>query len=312
MISKLTILLIVTLFLSACHNIGKKNDLILNLERIDPETNKVLIATEKVSCDKVGIIVMDVWDHHWCKSWTTRDAAMIPKMNKVLLAARKMGVLVIFSPSSVADFYKDFPQRKAVTKLPVLEQQNYKTVWELSEMKTSDSILSKKYFEGTIYEAGVIKGNNYKGYPSLPPFAMTGGCECGPDRPCEIKNVWTRQNKDLIIADKDVIVEGDNRDEINNLCKSRGITHLMYIGAAGNMCLTWTRETSVINMANRGVKPIIMDDLMISVTGLGYNPDTQQADPSFTPAIGDKLILDHLKKYVAPAAKTYDVFPDTK
>ena len=309
---KLTIILIVTLFLCSCHNTDKSKEIILNLERLDPETNKVLIATEKVSCNKVGIIVMDVWDHHWCKSWTARDAAMIPKMNAVLDAARKMGVLVIFSPTSAADFYKDYPQRKAVTKLADLEQPNYKSVRELSERNIAVSPSFKKYFEGTIYEAGLIKGNTYNGYPSLPPFALTGGCECGPDRPCEIKNVWTRQNKDLIIADNDVIVEGDNKDEINNLCRSRGLTHLMYIGAAGNMCLTWTRETSIINMANRGFKPIIMEDLIISVTGLGYNPDTQQADPSFTPAIGDKLILDHLKKYIAPAAKTYEVFPDSK
>ena len=76
------------------------------------------MAIEKVPCDKVGIIVMDIWDRHWCKSWTARDAAMIPKMNKVLQLARKIGVLVIFSPSSVADFYKDYPQRKAVSELP--------------------------------------------------------------------------------------------------------------------------------------------------------------------------------------------------
>jgi nicotinamidase-related amidase len=308
---KLTSILIVTIFLCSCHNMDKNKELILNLERIDPETNKVLIATEKVSCGKVGIIVMDVWDHHWCKSWTAREAAMIPKMNTVLDAARKMGVLVIFSPTSVADFYKDYPQRKAVTKLADLKQPNYKSVWELSERNTAVSPSFRKYFEGTIFEAGLIKGNTYHGYPSLPPFAMTGGCECGPDRPCEIKNVWTRQNKDLIIEDNDVIVEGDNKDEINNLCISKGLTHLLYIGAAGNMCLTWTRETSIINMANRGFKPIIMEDLMISVTGLGYNPDTQQADPSFTPAIGDKLILDHLKKYIAPVAKTYEVFPNS-
>ena len=175
-----------------------------------------------------------------------------------------------------------------------LEQSNYKSVRELSEIENSDSVSFKKYFEGTIYEARGYNGNSYKGYPLLPPFAFDRWLQCGPDRPCEMKNVWTRQNKDLIIADNNVIVEGDNRDEINNLCKSRGLTHLLYIGAAGNMCLTWTRETSIINMANRGVKPIILEDLIISVSGLGYNPDTKQADPSFTPETGDKMILYYL------------------
>ena len=116
------IILIITLLLAACQTMDKRNDLTLKLERIDPQTNKVQMVTEKVPCDKVGIIVMDVWDQHWCKSWTARDAA-------------------------------------------------------------------------------------------------------------------------------------------------------------GNMCLTWTRETSIINMANRGAKLIILEDLIISVSGLGYNPGTKQTDP---------------------------------
>ena len=297
-----------------CQAQDRKKDLTSRLERIDPETKKVQMVTEKVPCDKVGIIVMDVWDRHWCKSWTARDAAMIPKMNKVLTAARKMGVLVIFSPSSVAEFYKDYPERKAVLAMPKSQETVYPSVNKIRGMtpKQKAKYIDNKYFVGTIYEARGDAGTTYEGYPSLPPFAHTGGCECGPDRPCKSENVWTRQNKDLIIAGNDFIVEGNNQDEIVNLCKSKGLTHLLYIGAAGNMCLTWTRETSIMNMANRGLKPIIMEDLIISISGRGYNPDTKQIDPTFTPEKGDSLILDHLKKYVAPSAKTYEIFPDSK
>ena len=78
------------------------------------------------------------------------------------------------------------------------------------------------------------------------------------------------------------------------------------------MCLTSSRETSTINMANRGFKPVYMEDLIISISGNGYNPDTRGTDPTFTPEKGDSLVLDHLKKYIAPSAKTYEVFPDSK
>jgi len=112
---------------------------------------------------------------------------------QVLAAAMKRGVLVIFSPSSVANFYRDSPQRKAVLVTPVCKEYEYPAV------------------------------AIYKGFPPLPPFANTGGCEC-PDRNCRQADVWTRQNKDLIIGPDDLIVEGNDKGELFNVCKARGLT----------------------------------------------------------------------------------------
>lgn len=74
--------------------------------------------------------------------------------------------------------------------------------------------------------------------------------------------MWTRQNKNLLIDAHDLITDGDSNTETFNICKAKGITHLLYMAAAGNMCLTWTRGNSVINMANRGFKCAYMSDLM--------------------------------------------------
>ena len=57
------------------------------------------------------------------------------------------------------------------------------------------------------------------------------------------------------------------------------------LSGAGNMCLTSTRETSVINMSNRGYKCVYLEDLMISISGNGYNPDTGKSDPAFNPCL---------------------------
>ena len=186
-----------------CNAQGKKRSLSVQLERINPETNKIQVVTEKISCDKVGIIFMDVWDRHWCQSWTARDAAMIPKMNNVLSSDRKMGMLVIFSPSSVAGFCKDDPQRKAVLAMPKSQESVYPAVNKILGMTAEQNAkyIDNKYFTSTIYETRGIAGITFEGFPPLPPFAHTGGCECGPDRLCEVKNVWMRQNEDLIIAD---------------------------------------------------------------------------------------------------------------
>ena len=118
------------------HAQEKGKILTLHLERIDPNTGKTETVVEKVPADKVGIIVTDMWDKHWCKSWTVREASMVPKMNRVLAAARKMGVQVIFSPSSVADFYKDYPQRKAVLNMPKSADYEYPSVYQLQDSAT--------------------------------------------------------------------------------------------------------------------------------------------------------------------------------
>ena len=44
------------------------------------------------------------------------------------------------------------------------------------------------------------------GGPRLP-WCNTGGCTRGPDRPCRAVNVWTRQHKELVLADADLIVD---------------------------------------------------------------------------------------------------------
>ncbi|MEO6962515.1 MAG: hypothetical protein ABIY90_11140, partial [Puia sp.] len=95
--------LLVWVFLSSfvlTSNAQENKIMVLHLEPIDPGTGKIQKDIERVPADKVGIIVTDMWDKHWCKSWTAREAAMVPKMNRILASARKMGVQVIFSPSS--------------------------------------------------------------------------------------------------------------------------------------------------------------------------------------------------------------------
>lgn len=310
--------LFTVLFLTSLVLTGKtqKNKILtLRLERIDPATGRKQIDIEKVPGNEVGIIVMDMWDKHWCKSWTARDGAMAPGMNKLLSAARKMGVQVIFSPSGVVDFYKDYPQRKAVLNMPAFTGYLYPSVYQLRDSVKLHAWnfrrYAGKYFPGTIYGARDTVNFIYTGFPPLPPFALTGGCECR-DRSCGEGSVWTRQNKDLIIGTDDLIADGDSNTETYNICKDKGITHLLYIGGAGNMCLTWTRGNSTISMLNRGIKCAYISDLIISISGNGYNPDNGKSDPDFTPSTGDRLVLDHLRKYVAPTVKSYEVFAISK
>src|SRR6478752_5980261 len=61
-------------------------------------------ATEKtINWDpqKTAIIVVDMWDDHWCKGAAKRVAELAVPMNEMLKEARAKGAFIIHCPSSV-------------------------------------------------------------------------------------------------------------------------------------------------------------------------------------------------------------------
>ena len=60
--------------------------LTLKLQQRDPETGQIKIETEEINPLKVGVIAVDVWNYHWCKTATMRVDAIVPRMNKALEA----------------------------------------------------------------------------------------------------------------------------------------------------------------------------------------------------------------------------------
>ena len=73
----------------------------LTLQTRDPATGKVMLSTERIDPKRVGVIAVDVWNFHWCKTATMRVDAIVPRMNKALDAARALGMTVMLCPSDV-------------------------------------------------------------------------------------------------------------------------------------------------------------------------------------------------------------------
>jgi hypothetical protein len=67
---------------------------------------------------KTAVVVVDMWDRHWCTTYTARVGNLVPRMNLTLDATRRLGVQVVFAPSDVVGFYRDYPQRKAMQAAP--------------------------------------------------------------------------------------------------------------------------------------------------------------------------------------------------
>ncbi len=169
----------------------------LELQSRDPATGHIVVTREKIDPKTVGVIAVDVWNYHWCKTATMRVDAFVPRMNKALDAARSLGMTVMLCPSDVVDNYVGYPQREAVIALPTVDVP---TVLDVS----------------------------------CPPVPDAGGCACGRER-CAGNYGWDGMHPDLDIGENDWMP--DTQAEVYAICQQCKLTHLIYIGFHTQVCL---------------------------------------------------------------------------
>lgn len=169
----------------------------LSLQTRDPDTGKIILASEKVDPKRVGVIAVDVWNYHWCKTATMRVDAIVPRMNKALDAARSLGMTVMLCPSDVVDNYVGYPQREAVFALPKVPVPLVVNV-------------------------------------TCPPVPDAGGCACGRER-CAVNYGWDGMHPALRIGETDLMP--DTQAEVYAICQEKHLTHLIYVGFHTQVCL---------------------------------------------------------------------------
>lgn len=168
-----------------------------------------------------AIVVCDMWDNHWCRGAAERVTKMAPKMNRLLEAARKRGIVIVHAPSNTLDFYREHPARLAVLRIPPAEPP--------AALALSD--------------------------PKLPIDDSDGGCDTPGDKP---HKAWTRQHPGLRIGAEDFI--SDNGREIYSLFRARGIGTMLIMGVHTNMCVL-NRSFAIRQMTRWGVRCILVRDL---------------------------------------------------
>jgi nicotinamidase-related amidase len=224
---------------------------------------------------KTAIIVVDMWDHHWCKSAEQRVGELAKPMNEMLKSLRQNGVFVIHAPSTCVDFYKNTPQRKraidapfAKTPVPLSTSERWGTCWNWPDAKR----------EGV-----------------LPIDDSDMGCDCKVK--CEIKAPWTRQIATIEIADADAIT--DNGQETWNLLTSHKIEHVMICGVHLNMCVLG-RPIGIRSLVKQGVNIALIRDM----TDVMYNPEHPPGGTHFD---GIDRVVEHVEKYWCPSFVSMDV-----
>ena len=79
---------------------------------------RIVEQKAKWDANQTALIICDMWNEHWCKGATRRVSEVAPRMNQLVAAARKQGVLIIHAPSSCMEPYQDHPARKRAQAAP--------------------------------------------------------------------------------------------------------------------------------------------------------------------------------------------------
>jgi hypothetical protein len=204
------------------------------LQTRDHDTQRIIARKEAIDPAKTGIVIIDMWNTNDCMTNAQRAAALVPRMNKVLEAARRLGMQIIWAPTDVVNYYAGTGQRERALALP------------------SSSLPHIVNFS----------------CPFSAPTVRPERCMCGPGIVCHIHYGWDRMDPNLVIGKGDWIVGDAN--ELYSVYKQQGLTRLLYMGINTNLCVM-NKPEGIAPMTAAGLKCILARDLTDAETS--YDPD---------------------------------------
>lgn len=231
---------------------------------------------------ETAIIVCDVWDSHHCLNAVRRVEELAPRMNQVLEAARRRGVLIVHAPSGCMAAYEGRPERERAKAAPAA-----------ANLPSDIGEWCRKI---PAEDAGVYPIDQSDGGEDDDPtehrlwHERLAGMGRNPRAP------WKRQIDLLRIDEVDAI--SDSGVEIWNLFEQRGVKNVVLLGVHTNMCVLG-RPFGLRQLAKNGKNVVLMRDM----TDTMYNP---QKAPYVTHHRGTELIVEHIEKYVCPTITSVD------
>jgi nicotinamidase-related amidase len=200
-------------------------------ESVDPVTLPV---------DVSALIVADMRDAHWCASAAAQVDAMAEKVNQLVSAARKAGMLIVHVPSETTSFYDYHPARRRVEEIAAL------TV------------------EGN-YPIGPSRTREV----ALPPMPIANSNCPGGGNPYP---AWTRQHPAIAIHDTDII-SGVGL-QLYSYLLGNGIDTLFYVGIHANTTLI-DRSYGMRQMSEWEMDCVLIRDL----TDIMFDPQAPPRMP---------------------------------
>lgn len=219
--------------------------------------------------NSTAIVVVDMWNRHWCQSATTRVGELAIPMNETLSAARELGFHIVFAPSEVTSFYKTSNARQRTVSLQNFPLPGY-----------------------------------FPKYKNLPAFPLSTNSDGGCDVNDNIGNPWTRQIATLTINEQvDYIISAENgTQELYNIVKSKNIKHLLYLGVHENMCIM-NRPFGIEQMIGHGF-PSHNIAIVRELVDVMYTPYDA---PYVSHVHGVQLMTEYIEKFWVNSISMYDI-----
>jgi nicotinamidase-related amidase len=213
-----------------------------------------------LSSAAAAVIVVDMWDRHWCSGATARGGVLAGRINSFVKSAREKGVLIVHAPSETMDFYAGQPARE-------------------------------RFLAGT--GAAPVPGRITVADHPMPIDASDGGSDTPElDKYPPNTRVWTRQTETIEIDQSADLVCGDEGEALFPHLRARGIRNVIFTGVHTNMCILH-RSFGIKNMLRQGFSPVLVRDL----TDAMYNP---AKPPYVSHEDGTRLVVEYIEKFYCP------------
>ena len=211
---------------------------------------------------RTAIVICDMWADHPCHQAAIRVDAMAPRMNRIVSAARGLGVTVVHAPSSGIKFYEKTSFRHRILSAPPAKAPVPIASWCKLDPNTE---------------------------APLPIDDSDGGCDDPVVRP---KPGFDRhQHPAIKITGYDGI--SDNGREVYNFFRQLGIENVVLMGVHTNMCVLG-RSFGIRQMVRLGFNVVLARDL----TDAMYDPRDR---PFVSHTRGTELVVEHIERYWCPS-----------
>jgi len=258
-----------------CFGEGEKERAIRFTSRWRPEVEgKFSVQEKSVEWDgtETALVIVDVWDKHWCEGANRRGAEIAPKVNELANFVRARGGLVIHAPSDTMKNYEGTPGRELAKKAP----------------KATPPVALKgwRYWDPTCESA-------------LPIDDSDGGCDCEPQcaQPKGGNWPWKGEHPAIKIESGDAVSQDGG--EIYNLFAQRGIKKVIVCGVHLNMCVLG-RTFGIRQLTTWGFDTVLVRDL----TDTMYNP---RRSPYVAHEKGTEMMVEHVEKFWCPSTTFGDL-----
>ena len=250
-------------------------------ERIETSalSGRFHITTKSETWDltQTAVIVCDMWDYHHCRNAVKRVEEFAPRLNKVLIAARKKGATIIHAPSSCMQAYEDHPARLRAIRTPAAPNLPADiNAW-------CDGVPAE---ETAVYPIDQSDGGQDDDPLEHAKWAAKlTAMGRNPAAP------WEKQTS-LLTIDKERDFISDQGNEVWNVLQDKGIDQVVIVGVHVNMCVLG-RPFGIRQMAKNGKRVVLMRDMTDSM----YNP---KMPPFVNHFSGTDLIIEHIEKHICP------------